>query len=370
MTPGIGAIPAVEWDALFDPAYPFTHHAFLKALEDSGCVGAGTGWQPCHLTLRDAEGQLTAAAPLYLKAHSYGEFVFDWSWAQASTQLGTDYYPKLVCAIPFTPSVGPRLGARDDVARLALARQLAAMPERTGTSSLHALFVNDADQAALHAQACLERNDVQFHWRNAGYADFASFLSRLTADKRKKIHRERRRVTESGLRFEVRPGNELSEAEWAAVYLLYSNTYEERGQAPYLNFDFFIGFGRQAETPLRLILAHDGATLVAMALTLQGGDTLYGRHWGAAERYHSLHFETCYYQGIEYCIREGLQHYDAGTQGEHKQSRGFDPVLTRSMHLIAEPRLSKAVENYLRRERILVKERHQNLLKHRPYRQE
>lgn len=370
MTSGIKDIPADEWDALFDPTYPFNRHTFLKALEDSGCVSAENGWQPCHAVVSDATGALIAAAPLYLKSHSYGEFVFDWSWAQASVQLGEPYYPKLLCAIPFTPSTGPRLGSRDLASQHALIDKISAVSSSQNASSTHMLFVNETDRLALLEQQYLERNDVQFHWRNTGYADFQEFLSRLTADKRKKILRERRRIEETGLRFAVKAGDQLSESEWAQVYELYSNTYDERGQAPYLNLDFFLDYGRQDGTPLRLILAYDGKNLVAMALTLRGGDTLYGRHWGAAERYHSLHFETCYYQGIEYCIREGLQCYDAGTQGEHKLSRGFDPVLTRSMHQILDSRLSNAVEKHLRRETALVKEHHQNLIKHSSYRKE
>ena len=367
--PRISDIPAAEWDALFDPDYPFTRHAFLKALEDSGCVSSETGWQPCHLIQQDLAGKITAAAPLYLKGHSYGEFVFDWSWAQASHRLGAHYYPKLLCAIPFTPSSGPRLGARDTASKRALAEKLALLSAPMNASSLHALFADIADADALKAEGLLERFDVQFHWNNSGYASFDDFLMRMNAQKRKKILRERRRIEETGLHFEVRPGNTLTEAEWAEIYTLYSNTYEERGQAPYLTLEFFLDYGRLSDTPLRLILAYDQSVLVAVALTVQGGKTLYGRHWGAAERYHSLHFETCYYQGIELCIREGLSRYDAGTQGEHKLARGFDPVLTRSMHQISEPRLAKAVAHFLHRETMLVQERHQNLVQHMPYRQ-
>lgn len=368
MIAALSSIPATEWDALFDPAYPFTRHAFLKALEDNGCVSAENGWQPGHWVQRDTQNRLIAAAPLYLKAHSYGEFVFDFAWAQASERAGQRYYPKLLCAVPFTPSTGPRLGARDEVARLALTQHLSALPAELGASSMHALFLNERDHSALQRHAWLERCDVQFHWHNTGYASFEEFLARLNAHKRKKILRERRRITESGLRFEIKPGHALNEAQWAEVYTLYANTYEERGQAPYLTLAFFLDYGSRADTPIRLILAYDQQTLVAMALTLQGGDTLYGRHWGAAANYHSLHFETCYYQGIEHCIREGLTRYDAGTQGEHKHGRGFDPVLTRSMHHIVEPRLSAAVAQYLRRETAMVKERYENLVQNTPYR--
>jgi predicted N-acyltransferase len=366
----LSSIPAAEWDALFDPGYPFTRHAFLKALEDNGCVSAENGWQSCHWMERDRQNQLIAAAPLYLKTHSYGEFVFDFAWAQASHRAGQRYYPKLLCAVPFTPSIGPRLGAHNEAARHALAQHLTALPGQLSASSAHTLFLNDLDSESLRDQSWLERCDVQFHWYNAEYASFEDFLARLNAHKRKKILRERRRITESGLRFEVKPGHTLNEAQWAEVYALYANTYEERGQAPYLTLAFFLDYGSRADTPIRLILAYEQQTLVAMALTLQGVDTLYGRHWGAAANYHSLHFETCYYQGIEYCIREKLARYDAGTQGEHKHGRGFAPVLTRSMHHIVEPRLSSAVEHYLRRETKLVKERYENLVQNSPYRQD
>lgn len=366
---GISGVPASGWDTLFNSAYPFTRHDFLKALEDNNCVHARTGWHPIHATLESDEG-LVAAAPLYLKDHSYGEFVFDWSWAEASHRAGIAYYPKLLCATPFTPSTGPRLAARDASARSQLMQALTQLPQQLGASSLHLLFAQQSDgDAAIEARG-LARNDIQFHWHNHGYADFNAFLAQLRADKRKKIQRERRRIEEAGLRFEVMKGDDITESVWAEIYTLYSNTYEERGQAPYLKFGFFLDYGMRNGTPLRMILGYEGERLVACAMTILGGDTLYGRHWGAAERYNGLHFETCYYQGIDYCIRQGLKHYDAGAQGEHKLARGFEPQLTQSMHWVGEPRLSAAVENYLRRERQLVKTRLEELRQHSPYRME
>lgn len=361
------AIPAAQWDALFPPGYPFTRHAFLTALEAHDCVGPELGWTPCHAVLSDDAG-IAAIAPLYLKAHSYGEFVFDFAWADASRRIGQPYYPKLVNAIPFTPCTGPRIGARDDAARLAMARQLPALAATAGLSGAHALFVDDADFAACTAAGMVERNDVQFHWYNEGYADFTAFVAGFRSEKRKKILRERRRVAESGLRFTVRPGDDLSEAEWLRVYSLYANTYAERGQAPYLTREFFLDYGRQPGTPVRLVLAYEGAAMVAVAITLVGGDTLYGRHWGAADRYHSLHFETCYYQGIDYCIREGLRHFDAGAQGEHKLARGFTPQITRSAHWLADARLHEAVDDAMTRERDYVGMREALLEEHSPYR--
>lgn len=365
----LDAIDAQAWDRCFEGDDPFVRHAFLAALERHGCVTPQTGWTPCHAVLEDDAGVVIGAAPLYLKAHSYGEFVFDFSWAQASRQLGQRYYPKLLCAVPFTPVTGVRLGARDARTRAALAQGLRRIAQHQRLSSLHALFVNDVDLDALQATHCIERNDVQFHWRKAGYADFAGFLATLTHDKRKKILRERRRIAEAGLRHQWQTGDTLSEAQWVEVYALYANTYAERGRAPYLSLDFFLDYGRQPGTPVLLASTFDGARRVAVAITLCGGDTLYGRHWGAAAHYHSLHFETCYYQGIEYCIDHGLQHFDVGAQGAHKLARGFVPELTHSAHWLAEPALADAVQRALRRERLLVEAEGRMLSAHSPYRQ-
>lgn len=342
------------WDTLFAADYPFARHAFLHALEVHGCVGNPTGWEPCHLLIEDSQGNLLAAAPRYHKSHSYGEFVFDFAWARASHELGRPYYPKQLCAIPFTPATGPRIGARDDPARVQLLDALQTDWRDSGDSSLHALFLDEHTAQNFQQRGALLRYDVQFHWQRAEETDFSGFLARLTHDKRKKILRERRRVAEAGIRFESRSGNELSEAQWAQVFALYSNTYEERGQPPYLSLEFFLDYGRAPGTPLRLILGYEGQRLIACAILLVGGDTLYGRHWGCAEKYHSLHFETCYYQGIEFCLREGLMHFDAGAQGEHKRTRGFAPVLTRSAHWLADGRLHDAVARFLERERPAV----------------
>lgn len=366
---GLSSIDATEWNALFEGDSPFVRHAYLEALERYRCVGDHTGWRPLHLIAADASGKLVGAAPLYLKAHSYGEFVFDFGWADASHRLGEPYYPKLLCAVPFTPSVGPRIGATSAAVRAALADTLTQQPRELSVSSIHGLFVDEPDAGVFTESGWLQRTDLQFQWFNQGDTDFAGFVSKLSSDKRKKILRERRRVAEAGIRFEIRAGNELSESEWMSVYALYANTYEERGQAPYLTPEFLLGYGLSPGTPMRVILAYEGSRLVAAALTLQAGDTLYGRHWGAADHYHSLHFECCYYQGIEHCLREGLQRYDAGTQGEHKLARGFTPVVTRSFHRLRHPRLHGAVEDFLTRERQLVEARRQELMQHSPYRQ-
>lgn len=359
---------AGRWDALFPADYPFTRHAFLRALEQHGCVSAQAGWQASHLLAESADGCLVGAIPLYQKAHSYGEFVFDFSWARACHQLGRPYYPKLLNAIPFVPSSGPRLGAHSAAVRAALARSLSTLPGAAGLSSLHVLFADLQDSEACRAAGLLERQDLQFQWFNRGYRDFADFVGQFSSDKRKKLLRERRRVEEAGIGFEVRPGHQLTEDEWAQVYALYANTYEERGQPPYLNLGFFLDFGRRPETPFRLILGYHSGQMVCVALTLVGGDTLYGRHWGAATQFHSLHFECCYHQGIELCLRLGLSRYDAGTQGEHKLARGFEPVVTHSFHRLEEPRLAAAVEDFLLQERGLIAQRRAELERHMPYR--
>ena len=365
----IAEVPAPAWDALFPANYPVTRHSFLCALERHGCVGHDSGWEPCHLLAEDDEGGLVGAVPLYFKHHSYGEFVFDFGWAEASQRIGRRYYPTLLCAIPYTPATGPRLGARDETVRAALATHLAELGRGTGAPSMHALFAAEADQGRLLEAGMLERQDIQFHWFNQGYGSFDDFLARLSSDKRKKIRQERRRIAEAGIRFEWRSGQDLRPSEWGEIYDLYANTYEERGQAPYLSLPFLEDCGSAPNTPLRFALAYDDTRLVAMAMTLQGGDTLYGRHWGSAGRYHALHFEACYYQGIEYSIANGLQRYDAGTQGEHKLARGFTPVRTRSAHVLADERLHKAVAAHLQRETAFVELRHAELLRHVPYKE-
>ena len=367
----VGALPASQWDALFPPDYPFTRQAFLKALEEHGCVAPRTGWEPCHLVLEDAAGVPRAAMPLYRKRHSWGEFVFDFGWARAAQQLRLPYYPKLVCAIPFTPVTGPRFGARDEPARAALLEAASRIWMASGASSAHALFLNDADAQAAERAGWLPRHDLQFQWQRRGADSFEAFLAQLSHDKRKKIRRERRQVAEAGIRFEWRRGDELNEAQWQRVFGLYANTYEERGQPPYLTPEFFLDYGRRRDTPLRLVLGYDGSTEpMAVAITFAAGDTLYGRHWGCAEKYRGLHFETCYYQGIEMCFAEGLSRFDAGTQGPHKLARGFEPALTRSAHRLADPRLSEAVAAFLAEERAQIARSLGQLAGHSAYRSE
>lgn len=364
----LSEVAPAAWDALFDSAYPFCRHAWLSLLETQGCVSEDLGWEPRHLLLDDAAGTLVGAAPLYLKHHSYGEFVFDFAWADASHRMGRPYYPKLLNAVPFVPAAGPRLGAANAEARERLMQQLLQSTKTESASSIHSLFVNEADALALRAQGLLERHDVQFQWTDRGYGNMAGFLSSLNSEKRKKLLRERRRVAEAGIAFEVARGVDLSDAQWMQVYRLYTNTYLERGQSPYFTLEFLAAAGRHPDLDLRLIFGVHEGRRVAVAITLVGGDTLYGRHWGAEAHYHSLHFECCYYQGIELCLREGLTRFDAGTQGAHKHGRGFEPVRTSSFHALADPRLHRAVAEYLARERAVMAARQDEFMHHSPYR--
>jgi len=354
----IDRVDAASWNALQGDRQPFLHHGFLAALEASGSVSVERGWQPEHVLLYDADNTLVAAAPLYAKQHSFGEFVFDFAWANAYRQLGLRYYPKLVNAVPFTPVVGPRLLARDDGARTALAQALVERADGDSYSSLHMLFGRAADRQALVDSGAVLRRDCHYHWFNRGYHSFDDFLGRLTSKRRKVIRRERRRMAEAGVGIEVRRPVELTPELQATLYAFYARTYAMRGQAPYLTPEFFDELhARMPDQVLYFIAMHHG-TPVGMAFMLVDDDTLYGRHWGCADDYHSLHFETCYYAGIDYGIRHGLARFDAGAQGEHKLRRGFEPVATWSAHVMAEPRLAAAVADFVEREGVLMSDYH------------
>lgn len=364
----ITEVAATDWDSLFASDNPFIQHRFLAALETHGCVGGDTGWEPAHQILRNPAGELLAASPAYLKHHSYGEFVFDFSWAQASQQLGEPYYPKLCISVPFTPVSGPRLAGKRSEHRRRLAEALQGWPQAQACSSLHVLFAEPTDAELLAEAGCLIREDIQFHWRNRNYADFNAFLTTLNSKRRKQVRRERRKLDEAGIRFSMTPGDELDEAQWHSVYALYAHTYHVRGQQPYLNRAFWIDYGGSHGTPVRVCQAWRDGQMIACALFVQGGDTLYGRHWGSREFVDGLHFETCYHQGIAWCIRERLTHFDAGTQGQHKQARGFDPVITRSAHALRNARLRAAVNDYLQRERLAIAHAEEDLQQHSAYR--
>lgn len=354
---GITDLAACEWDALAPHGAPFVRHAFLAGLEQTGCVGGDTGWECAHVLLTDGRG-LAAAAPTYLKAHSYGEFVFDFAWAQAYARAGLAYYPKLVVAVPFTPAAGPRLLVRPDLDRASVRRrlltQLESLARERGASSVHILFPDADDAAALDAAGWLGRRDCQFHWHNRGYTSFEHYLAAFTAEKRKKARRERRRVAEMGIEFETWSGGQLTAARLDAVYALHRDTFLRHGHEPYLTRAFFAHAARELGPALIVKAALWRGALVACAVFFRSADTLYGRYWGAAADFHSLHFETCYHQGIEYCIEQGLARFEPGTQGEHKIARGFEPAVTRSAHLLLDARLRAAIAAYLARERRAV----------------
>jgi predicted N-acyltransferase len=348
-------ITAADWDALLPDGQPFLRHAFLDALEQSGSVGPGTGWQPCHQLARDASGQLRAALPCYLKQHSFGEYVFDMAWADACARAGIAYYPKLLVAVPFTPVGGARLLGEPEQA-LALLDGLQAGMEALGVSSVHLNFGERREIGLLEGrEGWLERLGCQFHWHNRGYRDFQDFLDRLSSRKRKQFRKEREQVTGQGIEFDWRRGHELSEADWDFVYHCYANTYRVRGRQPYLTRAFFSLLAERMPEAIRVVFARRGSRPVAMAFSLVGDGVLYGRYWGCLAEYDRLHFETCFYQGIDYAIEHGLQCFDAGAQGEHKLLRGFEPVLTRSWHCLTHPGLRAAVAEFLTQERLAVR---------------
>ena len=338
-------------------AAPFLRHEFLLALEESGCATARTGWAPRHLLLEDASGALKAALPLYLKSHSRGEFVFDFSWANAYLQHGLHYYPKLLSAVPFTPVTGPRLlidprAAATERRALEDALVKAAMhyARAERVSSWHVLFPGDENLEALRGAGLIERRDCQFHWHNRGYESFEAFLATFTAEKRKKAKRERRRVAEAGIEFDTRFAGELDEAAWRSIYEFYADTFYRHGHEPYLNLRFFKLIAARMPERLMLKIARLAGEPIAVAIFFIGDEALYGRYWGAAGHYHSLHFETCYYQGIDFCIERGLERFEPGTQGEHKVPRGFVPAITVSAHDIVDPRFAAAIRDYAARE--------------------
>lgn len=364
----INQLPAEQWNALLgDTDYPFIQHGFLSALEQSGAVGEGTGWQPHHLLVLDGES-LVAAMPLYLKSHSYGEYVFDQGWAQAYQQHGLSYYPKLVAAIPFTPAVGPRVLTRHWSAELAevIHQGLVTEARRLGASSWHVLFDKEARLAGEGSQT---REGVQFHWFNQGYQSFEDFLATFKSRKRKAVNKERQLACE-GLEVCTLEGSDIPPALWQRFYLFYQRTYLIRsGHGGYLSDTFFHQLGAALPAQLLLVAAFDGEEMVAASLFLKDSTTLYGRYWGALGDFDRLHFECCYYRGIEYCIRHGLARFDAGAQGEHKVARGFEPVVTQSQHWLAHPGFFEAVGDFVAEEKAALVDYREALTEQLPYRQ-
>jgi len=345
----LAEVPAAEWDALTQ-GHPLLRHAFLHGLEATGCTTADTGWRPRHVTLW-RNGQLSGAMPLYLKNHSYGEYVFDWAWADAYHRHGLDYYPKLLCAIPFTPITSPRLMASTPRERRLLLNAALALAERCEASSVHLLFPNETVASECESAGMLLRKAVQFHWHNPGYGSFEEFLGQLAREKRKKIRQERRRVAEQGITFRWLRGTEAKESDWIFFERCYRKTYREHRSTPYLNLDFFLHLAERMPENLLLIEAQrDGIPIAATFNIVDGTNVLYGRNWGAIASVPLLHFEACYYQTIEYCIAHGIRRFEGGAQGEHKMARGLMPVETCSAHWVAHAEFRRAIGQYLVRE--------------------
>ena len=352
---------------------PFISHAFLHALEESDSAIRATGWLPQHLLLEDAAGRLSACMPCYLKSHSHGEYVFDHGWADAYERAGGDYYPKLQCAVPFTPVTGKRLLVREGegtTERKAILLQAGAMlASRLDASSVHITFPTREEWELAGSLGFLRRTDQQFHWPNQGYGSFEDFLAALSSRKRKTIRGERRRAMADGIEIEWVTGSDLTEAHWDAFYAFYTDTGSRKWGVPYLTRDFFSLIGQSMRNEILLVLAKRGSRTIAGALNFIGRDALYGRYWGAIEEHDFLHFEVCYYQAIDFAIEYKLARVEAGAQGAHKLARGYLPVPTYSAHWIADPALRRAVADYLKRERVAVAREIALLSGESPYRQ-
>lgn len=357
----IAAVPAAAWDACAGPDNPFVRHAFLSALEDSRSACGEEGWMPRHLVLEAPDGSVLACAPLYVKSHSYGEYVFDWSWANAYSQAGGRYYPKLQCAVPFTPVTGPRLLIHPnapDPARLreALVGGMVNLAERAGCSSVHVTFPMQEEAEAMEDMGLLTRMGVQYHWENQGYATFDDFLATLSSRKRKDIRKERARAQDSGVRLETLTGDAITPAHWDAFFRFYMATSDRKWGTPYLTRKFFDLLGERMGEAVVLVMGFDDDRPVCGALNLRGSDTLYGRNWGSLGDYRYLHFEACYYRALDFAIAHGLKRVEAGAQGEHKIKRGYMPRPTWSAHWIADDGFRTAVERFLRQERAVMEQ--------------
>lgn len=346
-----------EWNELLAAQaapLPFMRHEYLKALHDSGSAAPDAGWSPAFIALRRG-GRLDGVAAAYLKSHSYGEYVFDWAWAEAYQRHGLDYYPKLLAAVPFTPVPGTRLLARTGEDRLLLARALRSFAQQHGLSSAHLLFGSDEDVDAAAEDGWMIRHGVQFHWRNGSdrpYADFADFLAAMQREKRKKIQQERRRVAEASVVFEVREGAAITDEDWRFFHRCYTLTYRAHGSHPYLNLAFFRQVARELPRHWLMFIARREGQPIAASLVAIDPDRrwAWGRYWGATEPLPFLHFEACYYQPLQWCIEQGYRCFEGGAQGEHKMARGLTPAATRSAHWLAHPQFARAVEDFLARE--------------------
>lgn len=367
------AVAPAAWDRLGGNEDPFLSHAFLVALERHGCLGADFGWYPRHLAVYDGH-DLIGATPLYAKTNSYGEFVFDWSWASAYKRYGLRYYPKLVAAIPYTPIAGRRLlvapGVDPEPVQAALIDQAIALARDLQCSGMHWLFTDAGDTARLRDRGLTMRMGCQYHWHNNGYRDFEHFVEAFASRKRKKVLRERRRVAEQDVTLRTLHGDELSDALWETVHRFYVDTFEKKAGIPTLSLEFFKEIGRTLGRRVVVVLAVHRGEPVAAAINFRGERALYGRYWGCAQDFHSLHFEACYYQGLDYCIAEGLAAFEPGAQGEHKISRGFLPTPTWSAHWIAEPAFAEVIHDFCRREKQVLEEHCTQLFELSPFRED
>lgn len=362
----LGAIPAVAWDVLHDGDNPFVSHAFLSGLEQHGCLREDWGWTPHHLTLWEGD-KLVAAAPGYLKTNSHGEFVFDHAWAHAYAQHGHDYFPKWLGAVPYSPVTGPRLLAHTDARRKALLEAVIEQSLADKLSSAHINFHTVAEDNDFDPR-WLPRLDVQYHWRNqSGWRDFDGFLAAFDHKHRKNIRQERAKVQRAGVSFRVVHGDEASEEDLATMFAFYLLTFRDYGNSPALTLEFLRHLARTMPRNLVIFLAERDGRAIAGALCLRGGETLYGRYWGASETLPGLHFETCYYQGIEYCLREGLKVFEPGAQGEHKLARGFLPAFVRSRHWVADDQFADALRRWCVEETRSIERYAATLAAHSPF---
>ncbi len=354
----LATVDAVQWNVLGGDKEPFLSHEFLGALERNRCLSEEFGWYPRHLLIRDSNGVLLGAMPMYIKTNSYGEFVFDWSWASAYERSGLDYYPKLVTAVPYTPVSGPRLLTHPDthadvdakLIKQIMAQQAIKYATDQQFSGMHWLFTTDEDTQVLKDLKLPLRMGCQYHWHNNGYENFDQFMEAFSSRKRKKVKRERRRVTEQGIKLRIVHGNEVDELLWNKVHYFYASTFDKKSGIPTLTLDFFKDIGQHMGEKIVLVLAEHEQRLVACAINFRSHDSLYGRFWGCDDDFHSLHFETCYYQGIDYCIQQGLKRFEPGAQGEHKIGRGFLPTRTWSAHWIANDEFRGVITDFCQRE--------------------
>ncbi len=367
----IKLIDSSEWNRIAGCQYPFTRHEFLLALEQNGCIGDEFGWWP-HFVVAYDDGKLVGAVPVYLKDNSYGELVFDGVWAEAYKRAGRNYYPKYVIGIPYTPATGPRIlvkasHEKQNEIRIGLIQRVQQLAEQSGVSSLHWLFTDAKDTAILKEQGLMLRLGCQFHWRNQGYKNFDDYLQSFSAAKRKKIKRERRRVKEQGIELEILHGHEISEEQWQIYHNFYLDTFDRKWGIATLSLGFFKQLGRTMPDNVVIVFAKYQGQYVASTFNIRGENTLYGRHWGCNADFHSLHFEACYYQGLDYCIQHGLQHFEPGAQGEHKISRGFLPTRTWSAHWIADPEYKQAISTFCAQEQQEMEHYIKELKTHSPF---